>query len=135
MSRLCAGCDYGRPSPVSLCSLRDSPGAGRLLASAALLCMAPAPGTDYPRPSDRQNSRGLHSSASSRPTCSRTRQCWLQLCVSCTVVRRCCDCTASSAPTTNVQTQLNSRHWGTGQINVRHGSTSSGPVLPPCESL
>jgi len=54
-------------------------------------------GTDYPRLFDRQNSRCLHSSARSRPTCSRTRQCWLQLWVSCTVVRRCCDCTASSA--------------------------------------
>ena len=24
--------------------------------------------------------------------CSSTRQCWLELCVSCTIVRRCCDC-------------------------------------------
>jgi len=38
--------------------------------------------------------------------CSSTRQCWLQLWVSCTVVRRCCDCTASSAPTTNVPTLI-----------------------------
>jgi len=45
-------------------------------------------------------------SSSSRPTCSSTRQCRLQLWVSCTVVRRCCDCTASSTPTTNVQTRL-----------------------------
>ena len=36
--------------------------------------------------------------------CSSTRQRWLQLWVSCTVVRRCCDCTASSALTTNVHT-------------------------------
>ena len=63
--------------------------------------------------------------------CSSTRQCWLQLWVSCTVVRRCCDCTASSAPTTNVETRLDSRAnpdptlqrnrgqmWGRGQ-NVR----------------
>ena len=85
------------------------PGLGRLLASAALLRMTPAgPGTDYQRPSDHQNCRSLYSSASSRPTCSSTRQCWLQLWVSCTVVRRCCDCTASSAPTTNVQTRLDS---------------------------
>ena len=33
---VCAGCIYGRPSPVSLSSFRDSPGAGRLLASADL---------------------------------------------------------------------------------------------------
>jgi len=52
------------------------------------------------------NCRFLHSSTSSRPTCSSTRQCWLQLWVSCTVVRCCRDCTASMAPTTNVQTQL-----------------------------
>jgi len=38
--------------------------------------------------------------------CSSTRQCWLQLWVSCTVVRRCCDCTSSSSPATNVQTRL-----------------------------
>ena len=31
--------------------------------------MAPEPGTDYQRPSDHQNCRSLHSSASSRPTC------------------------------------------------------------------
>jgi len=60
------------------------PGLGRLLASAALLRMAPGPGTDYQRPSDNQNCRSFHLSASSRPICSR--QCWLQLCVSCTVV-------------------------------------------------
>jgi len=83
-------------------------GLGRLLASTALLRMAPGPRTDYQRPCDHQNCRSLHSSASSRPTCSSSRQCWLQLWVSCTVVRRCCDCTASSAPTTNVQTRLES---------------------------
>ena len=75
------------------------PGLGRLLACAVLLRMTPGPGTDYKRPSDHQNCRSLHSSASSRPTRSSTRQCRLQLWVSCTVVRRCCDCTASSAPT------------------------------------
>ena len=49
------------------------------------------------------------SSTSSRPTCSSTRQCWLQLWVLCTILWCCCDCTVSSAPTTNVQTQLDSR--------------------------
>jgi len=44
--------------------------------------------------------------------CSSTRQCWLQLLVSCTVVRRCCDCTVSSAPTINVQTDLISADGG-----------------------
>jgi len=44
------------------------PGLGRLLASAALLRLAPGPGTDYQRPSDHQNCRSLHSCASSRPT-------------------------------------------------------------------
>ena len=47
----------------------------------------------------------------------RRRQCWLQLWVSCTIVRRCCDCTASSAPTTNVQTRLDSR-----KRLISHGS-------------
>ena len=32
-----------------------------------------------PRPSDHQNCRCIRSNASSRPTCSSTRQCWLQL--------------------------------------------------------
>ena len=56
---------------------------------------------------DRQNCLCLHSSINSRAVCSSTRQCWLQLWVSCTVIRRCCDCTASSATTTNVPTRLN----------------------------
>jgi len=43
---------------------------------------APGSGTDYQRPSDQQNCRSLHSRARSRPTCSSTRQCWLQLWVS-----------------------------------------------------
>jgi len=59
---------------MQLCegSLRGPPGAldpGRLLASMALLRMAPAHGTDYQRASDHQNCRYLRSSASSRPTC------------------------------------------------------------------
>ena len=41
------------------------PGLGRLQ---ALLRTAPGPGTDYQRPSDHQNRRYLHSSASARPT-------------------------------------------------------------------
>ena len=81
------------------------PGLGRLLASTSLLRMAPGPGTDYQWPSDHQNCSSLHSSTTPL-VCSSTRQCWLQLRVSCTIVWRCCDCTASSAPTTNVQTWL-----------------------------
>ena len=76
----------------------------------------------------KHNCRSLHSSASSRPSCSSTRQQWVwlgclivkmpkmeyvvtvvQLWVSCTIVRRCCDYTASSAPTTNGQTRLDSK--------------------------
>jgi len=44
-----------------------------VLASAALLCMAQEPGTDCLRLIDHQNCRCLHSSASSRPTCSGTK--------------------------------------------------------------
>jgi len=40
--------------------------------------------------------------ASTRPTCASTRQCWLKLWVMCTILWCCCDCTARSAPTTNV---------------------------------
>ena len=103
--------DTRRQTPVSLCSLWGSPVAldpdvywPALLRS--LAAYGPGPGTDYQRPSDHQNCHCLHSSASLRPICSSTRQCWLQLLVSCTVVQRCCDCTASSAPTTNVLTRI-----------------------------
>ena len=44
-----------------------------VLASVALLCMAQEPGTDCLRLIDHQNCRCLHSSASSRPTCSGTK--------------------------------------------------------------
>ena len=80
---LCAICNVTWPTCVWLLRLRTVvanlalqspgsswwPGLGRLLASAALLCMAPGFGTDYPWLSDHQNCRRLHSSASSRPTC------------------------------------------------------------------
>jgi len=52
----------------------------------------------------------LINTTSSSATSSSTRQCWLQLWVSCTVVRRCCGCTASSVPTTNVQTRLDEQY-------------------------
>ena len=102
-----ASTDGRRQSRCAVFGAPWCPGLGRLLASAALLRLAPGPRTDCQRPSDHQNCRSYFSNASSRPTCSSTRQCWLQLWVSCTVVRRRCDCTASSSPTTNVQTRLN----------------------------
>jgi len=67
-----------------------------------LLCFARGPETEYQRPFDHQNCRSLYSSASTRLTCSSTRQCWLKLWVTCTILWRCCDYTARSAPTTNV---------------------------------
>ena len=87
------------------------PGLGRLLASAALLRTVPGPGTDleptsHGRPITRTVARFVQAPAQDPLVCSSTRQCWLQLWVSCTVVRRCCDCTVSSAPTTNLQTRL-----------------------------
>ena len=111
---VCAGGVYGRSSPVSLCSLRGPgswcPGLGRLLASAALLCMAAGPGTDCQRPSDHQNCLSLHSSVISRPTRSSVPALDSADCsCECRVPsshRRYCDCTASSAPSINVQTRL-----------------------------
>ena len=91
---------------LSLC-----PGLGRLLASAALLRTAPGPGTDFQRPFDHQNCRSVHSSASSRPTSSVPALDSAGCSCECRVPsshRRCCDCTASSEPTTNVQTRLDS---------------------------
>ena len=52
---------------------------------------------------------------------------FLQLWVSCAVVRCCCDCTASSMPTTNVQTRLDSI-WGIEKIIWDWSSTAI--VLP-----
>ena len=57
-------------------------------------------------PITRTVARFIQAPAQDPLVCSSTRQCWLQLWVSCTVVRLCCDCTASSAPTTNVLTPL-----------------------------
>jgi len=102
---LCADGVYGRPLPVSLCSLRCPPGAldsDVYWPAQPLLCFATGPGTDYQRPFDHQNCHSLYSCTSTRPTCSSTRQFWLKLWVTCTILWRCCDCTARSAPTTNV---------------------------------
>ena len=112
---LCAGGVYGRSSPVSLCSLRGPPGAldSDIYWPAQLCCVWPQdlePTTNGP-PITRTVARFIQAPAQDPLVCSNTRQCWLQLWVSCTVVLRCCDCTASSAPTTNVQTQLDSEGW------------------------
>jgi len=98
----------GRPSPVSLCSLRGSPGAldSDVYRSAQLLNNLEP--TTNGSSITRTNAVFIQAPAQDPLVCSSTRQCSLQLWVSCTVVRRCCDCTASSAPTTNVQTRLNS---------------------------
>ena len=88
------------------------PGLGRLLASAALLCMAPGPGTDYcavptalrsPELSLASFKRQLktHLSVPALDSAGCSCECRVPL-----SHRRCCDCTASSAPTTNVQTGL-----------------------------
>ena len=69
-------------------------------------CMKPT--TNGP-PITRTVALFIQAPAQDPLVCSSTRQCWLQLWVSCTVVWRCCDCTASSAPTTNVQTRLSTR--------------------------
>ena len=105
----CAGGVYGRSSPVSLCSLRGPPGAldSDVYWPAQLCCVWPhdLEATTNGPPITRTNALIVQAPAQDPPVCFSTRQCWLQLWVSCTVVRRCCDCTASSAPTTNVQTR------------------------------
>ena len=112
---LCVGGVYGRSSPVSLCSLRGSPGAldSDVYWPAQLYCVWPQdlePTTNGP-PITRTVALFIQAPAQDPLVCSSSRQCWLQLWVSCTVVRRCCDCTASSAPTTNVQIRLESLQW------------------------
>jgi len=86
------------PSPVSLCSLRRSPGA-----------LDSEPTTSGP-----PITRTVACFIQAPVVCSSTtcRQCsWLQLCVSCTVSshRRCCDCTASSAPRLQISRQDSTR--------------------------
>ena len=58
----------GRRHAVTFCGVWGSPGPGHRLANIALLSLVHEPGTDYCQPSDCQNCRYLHSSASSRPT-------------------------------------------------------------------
>jgi len=76
-------------------------------ANAALLSMAPESGTDYRKPSDRQNCRYLHSSASSRPS-SPSTSCAACSCVSYIPPSGAVATVVSSAPIINVPTQLNS---------------------------
>ena len=96
---------------LALCSLRGPPGALDLDVywPAQLCCVWPRTWSRLPT-ALRSPELSLVSFKRQLKTHSSVpelvRQCWLQLCVSCTVVRRCCDCTASSAPTTNLQTRL-----------------------------
>ena len=99
------------------------PGLGHLLASPANCCVWPQdlePTTNGP-PITRTVARFIQAPAQDPLVCcSNTRQCWLQLRVSC------CDCTASSAPTTNVlQTRLDS----TDSTDRRSGKP--WPPAPP----
>ena len=106
---LCAGGVYGRSSPVSLCCLRGPlvPWTRTSTSQCSFAAFGPRTWNRLPTALRSPELSLVFSSACSRPTCSSTGQCWLQLWVSCTVVRRRCDCTASSSPTTNVQTRLN----------------------------
>ena len=121
---LCVGGVYGRSSPVSLCSLRGTPGAALdsdVFAAYGLRTWDRLP-TALRSP---ELSLALYKRQLKTP-CSSTRQCWLQLLVSCTVVRRCCDCTVSSAPTINVQTDL---------ISADGGSSNEAAVRPSVFSI
>jgi len=140
----------GRSSPVSLwlCSLRGSPGAldsdvhwpaqlcwvrfqdlkpttNRITRTVALFIQVPL--------------RQLKKVKTHLIVCSSTRhrQCWLQLWVSCTIVRRCCDCTANSASTKNVQTRLDStRHfWLVALLSESSYSSSWGVGQLTCNGL
>jgi len=81
---------YGRPSPVSLCSLRGPAGAldSDVYWPAQLCCVwlqDLEPTTNGP-PITRTVARFIQAPAQDPLVCSSTRQCWLQLLVSCTVV-------------------------------------------------
>ena len=87
---LCACGVYGRSSPVSLCSLCGPPGAlDSDVYWPAQLCWVwlqdLEPTTNGP-PITRTVARFIQAPAEDPLVCSSTRQCWLQLWVSCTVV-------------------------------------------------
>ena len=116
---LCAGGVYVRSSPVSLCSPRGSPGAldSDVYWPAQLCCVWPQDLelTTNGSAITRTVALFIQAPAQDPLVSSSTRQCsWLQLWVSCTVVRRCFDCTATLAPTTNVQTRLRTRRVNDG---------------------
>jgi len=88
---LCAGGVYGRSSPVSLCSLRGPPGAldSDVYWPAQLGCVwlqDLEPTTNGPSIT-RTVALFIQAPAQDPLVCSSTRQCWLQLWVSCTVVQ------------------------------------------------
>ena len=98
-------------STISLCSLRGPHGA---LDSDVYWPAHDLEQTTNGPPITRTVARFIQAPAQDPLVCSSTRQCWLQLWVSCAVVRRCCDCTSSSALTTNVQT----RHESSGEYSL-----------------
>ena len=87
---LCVGGVYGRSSPVSLCSLRGSPGAldSDVYWPAQLCCvwLQDLELTTNDPTITRTVARFSQAPAQDPLVCSSTRQCWLQLWVSCTVV-------------------------------------------------
>jgi len=86
----CAGGVYGRSSPVSLCSLRGPPGAldSDVYWPARLCCvrLQDLELTTNDPPITRTVARFSQAPAQDPLVCCSTRQCWLQLWVSCTVV-------------------------------------------------
>ena len=102
--------DTRRQTPVSFCSLWGSPGAldPDVYWPAQLGCVWPRTWNRLPT-ALRSPELSLSSFKRQLKTHSSVpahRRCWLQLLVSCTIVRRCCDGIASSAPTTNVLTRI-----------------------------
>ena len=84
------------------------PGLGRLLASAASLCMTQETALRSPELSLASFKRQLKTHLSVPALDSAGCSCGCRVPSS---HRRCCDCTASSAPTTNVQIRLESLQW------------------------
>jgi len=104
---VCADCSYSRSSSDTFCGVwgsRDTLDQDIDRPTQFSMPMAPEPGTDYRQPSDCQNCRYLHSSASSRPTSSSTSV----LVAAVPRIYRRPATVVSSAPIINVKTQLNS---------------------------
>ena len=110
-----------------LCSLRCPPSA---LDSDVYWPAQDLEQTTNGSPITRTVGRFIQAPAQNPLVCCSTRRCWLQPWVSCAIVRHCCDCTASSAPTTSVHTRLDSTRLA-NNASLRWRRNDMPRLFPP----